>query len=864
LKRFLPSLVVLFVGTLSLVATASLWVHERQSEHARLRAIFDFNLRQTATRIEQRIANYEQMLRGAQGLFAMDGHVDRATFERYVDAVMAGPDAAGLQSFAYERLLQPAQLAAHVAEQRAAGQADYTVRPPGARELYAPITYIAPQRANTPRAVGFDPLAEPARRAAMLQARDSGNFALTSRLRLRIDEDHETETAFLMFVPLYAPGQLTETVADRHEHATGWVSASFRISDVMTTLYGEESPGLIVRLYDSADMSPSSLMYRSAAAALPEHPAFESQEYIAFAGRAWTLQLSALPEFERRHGQDTDEVILFSGLGFTLVLCLLTHQLVTARARASALALTMTHELSASEERYRRIVETASEGIWVVDAARRIAFVNPRIAQWLGTTEAAMQGRPLDDFVDPSDSERCRAALAAAPPEGGEAVELKLRRVDGSPTWVALAFRPIVDDAGRPTGALGMLTDVNERRHAEERRAALEAQLRESQKMEAIGTLAGGIAHDFNNILAAIIGNLAAARQEAALGESNDASLAKVERSAQRARSLVQQILTFSRTQSQVLHTQALQPIVEETLQMLRAVMPTSAVLDVRVATRAVYVRADATQMQQVVMNLCTNAWQALPGGHGRVEIGLEALDPATDETVTVPGASLPPGPLAHLWVADTGSGMDEVTRSRVFEPFFTTKQVGHGTGLGLAVVHGIVTAHGGTIRVRSAPGHGTRFDLHFPLQPSPGREAAAPPPEPAAAPRGNGEHVLCIDDDPAMVLMMEGLLLRAGYRVSAFGHPHAALAAARADPAAYDLCVTDFNMPDMNGMELACALAGIAPGLPVIITSGFISDEMRARAEADRIGALLQKEYTLERLAGLVHALLERRREQA
>jgi len=524
----------------------------------------------------------------------------------------------------------------------------------------------------------------------------------------------------------------------------------------------------------------------------------------------------------------------------------------------------MTRELSASEERYRRIVETASEGIWIVDATRRIAFVNPRIAQWLGTTEPAMQGRPLDEFMDAAEAGRCRAALENAPPEGGEAVELKLRRVDGSHTWVAVAFRPIVDDAGRSTGALGMLTDINERRHAEERRAALEAQLRESQKMEAIGTLAGGIAHDFNNILAAIIGNLAAARQEAAEGESNDASLAKIERSAQRARSLVQQILTFSRTQSQVLHAQALQPIVEETLQMLRAVKPPSTALDVRISAQPVYVRAEATQMQQVVMNLCTNAWQALPGGRGRVEIGLEALDLSTDDTVTVPGASLPAGPLAHLWVADTGSGMDEATRSRVFEPFFTTKQVGHGTGLGLAVVHGIVTAHGGTIRVRSAPGQGTRFDLHFPLEPPPVREAAAPPPEPVAAPRGNGEHVLCIDDDPAMVLMMEGLLLRAGYRVSAFGHPHAALAAARADPAAYDLCVTDFNMPDMNGMELALALAGIVPGLPVIITSGFISDEMRARAEGLRVGALLQKEYTLERLAGLVHVLLERRRDQA
>jgi CheY-like chemotaxis protein len=219
---------------------------------------------------------------------------------------------------------------------------------------------------------------------------------------------------------------------------------------------------------------------------------------------------------------------------------------------------------------------------------------------------------------------------------------------------------------------------------------------------------------------------------------------------------------------------------------------------------------------------------------------------------------------VAHLWISDTGTGMDEATRERVFEPFFTTKQVGHGTGLGLAVVHGIVRAHGGAIRVESALGFGTRFDLYFPLQPAPGHAPPAPPATSAAVPRGNGEHVLCVDDDPAMALMMEGLLLRSGYRVSAFEDPIAALAAARVAPGTYDVVVTDYNMPDMNGMEFVETLHGFAPGVPVIVTSGFITDEMRAQAEERRFGALLQKEFTLERLAGLVHAVLAQRGAQA
>ncbi len=859
MKRALPQLLALIVGALSLALTGVLWAHERQSEQLRLRAIFDFNLRQTATRIEQRVANYEQMLRGAQGLFETAGHVERATFERYVESVMAGPDAAGLQGFGYLALLTAAQVPAHVAALRADGLAGYTLHPAGVRELYAAVTYLAPERAGNPGAYGFDPLVDPARRAALLQARDSGNFAITRRVRLAIDTEEGAESGFLMFLPLYAPGPLPHTIAERRRLATGWVSASFRIGDLMSTLYGEESPGLVLRLHDGADTSEASVMFRSGpppAPAAGPPPRFDAQEYIAFAGHSWTLQLTSLPEFEQRHGQDSATVILIAGLGVSLLLALLTHQLVTGRARAYEAAHAMTGELRASEERYRRIVETAGEGIWLVDGDQRIEFVNPRLAQWLGHAEDDMIGRALGDFMEPGDAERCSAMFRATPPEGAQTLDLMLRRRDGSQTWVSLSMRPITDPAGRVSGALGMLTDINERRVAEERRATLEAQLRDSQKMEAIGTLAGGIAHDFNNILAAILGNVAAARQDAAIGLAGDASLAQIERAAVRARSLVQQILTFSRMQAQELTTQALQPVIEETLAMLRAAMPAQVELAVKMPAEPVWVRADATQIQQIVMNLCTNAWHALRAGRGRIEVGLDILPSV--EIVHADGAPAgASGSLAHLWVADNGSGMDEATRARVFEPFFTTKQVGQGTGLGLAVVHGIVSVHGGTITVDSAAGQGSRFDLRFPLQPAPVAAPPLPAPE-LPAPQGSGEHVLCVDDDPAMVLMMEGLLRRAGYRVTVFEQPLAALAAARADPAAFDIVVTDYNMPDMNGMELAQTLAGIAPCLPVIITSGFISDEMRQQAAELHVGALLQKEYTLERLAGLVHALLQ------
>ncbi len=876
MRRFLPPLLALFVGAITLAFTIGLCVHERDNEQARLRAVFDANARQAAGRIEQRVSNYEQMLRGVQGLLSADFGIDRPAFEAYVETVMAGPDAAGLQSIAFSEFVTPAQLADHIGHRRMTGQSDYDIRPPGARDMYAPIVLVAPSTEANRRVIGFDPLSNASRRTAMLQARDSGNATLTALVQLRVDVGSEPKPGCLIYLPVYRKGAPVDTVAQRRENAIGWVRGAFRVGDLMSTLYGEQSPGLVVRLHDGADTSDASLMYRSDTPAEPgsepdeaiRHARFQAQEYVTLAGHTWTVQLSSLPEFERVHGRNASTVILVAGMLLSLLLGVITHQLVTGRARATAVAQAMTRELRESEERYRRIVDTASEGIWVLDAANHLAFVNPRIAQWLGLSEEAMRGRPVDDFMDADEAERCRAALAsqdaATGDDRGGTIELRLRRVDGSPMWVSLSTRPIVNDAGRASGALGMLTDINERRQAEERRAALETQLREAQKMEAIGTLAGGIAHDFNNILAAIIGNVSAARQDAAIGLSNDASLLQIERAAVRARSLVQQILTFSRMQAQELHTLALQPVVDESLDLLRATLPAQVELRVRRSDVPVHVRADPTQIQQIVMNLCTNAWHALPAGRGRIEVGLaaETTLPASqaDAAGTWPPALLA-GPRAHLWVADNGSGMDEATRARVFEPFFTTKQVGHGTGLGLAVVHGIVSVHGGAIHVESAPRVGSRFDLWFPLRDAP-EEAFESQHGALDAPPGAGQHVLCVDDDPAMVLMVDGLLRRAGYKVTAFEQPAAALARVQAEPGAFDIVVTDFNMPEMNGMELAAAIARAAPRLPIVVTSGFISDEMRQRATELGVRALLQKEYTLERLAGIVHAVLEERRE--
>ena len=411
----------------------------------------------------------------------------------------------------------------------------------------------------------------------------------------------------------------------------------------------------------------------------------------------------------------------------------------------------------------------------------------------------------------------------------------------------------------RPPGELPrfivLARDVTERKQSEAERRALERQLREAQKMESIGTLAGGIAHDFNNILAAILGNVALASEDLPAAHAARSSLDQIRRAGLRARSLVQQILTFSRRHPNELVGQSLRPVVEETVALLRATLPAGVRLQTVLPDAPLQVQADATQLQQVVMNLCTNAWHALPEGRGHIEVGLEALSAETAAALEL--GDLPAGPCAHLWVRDTGCGMETSLVERIFDPFFTTKPPGHGTGLGLSVVHGIVRGHLGVVQVQSQPGEGSTFHVYLPaVAPAPFDEGPGGGPVDDKAP-GVGQHVIYVDDDEVMVLMVQRLLQRAGYRVTTCTAPAQLLALLREQPALGDLVVSDYNMPEMSGVELAIELARLRPALPVVISSGYIADELRQQARAVGVRALLKKENTLEELPGLVQQVL-------
>jgi PAS domain S-box-containing protein len=527
-------------------------------------------------------------------------------------------------------------------------------------------------------------------------------------------------------------------------------------------------------------------------------------------------------------------------------------------------------ERKTAEEELRRSIafrESLTEAmplpVFYKDASGRYTGCNTAFTRFIGRTRNEIVGNTVYEVSPQSFAKtyKDKDLDLLTDPVGMQTYESKVAHSDGSVRDVIFHKARMTDEAGMPTGIVGVITDITELKQTQARRDQLEAQLRQSQKMEALGTLAGGVAHDFNNIIAAIMGNVELAREDMEPGHAALESLEEIGKASRRAKNLVQQILAFSRRQKAAREAISLAPVVEESVRLLRTTLPAGVSLTVECAPDAPPVLADATQVEQVLLNLCGNAWQSIQGRArpGLIEVRLQAhersADRAQDAGAAIASGAMRPGRYACLSVQDNGSGMDKETLARIFEPFFTTKAVDKGTGLGLAVVHGIVQEHGANIEVHSVPGEGSTFRVYFPAVRASGQAVRTRTPGVAPA-HGQGKRVLYVDDDEAIVFLMTRLLERRGYRVSGYADPREALAAVQANPDDFDLVVTDYNMPGISGLELASALREIRADLPVAMATGYITDELREQAPAAGVSELIYKPNTVDELCEAVARL--------
>jgi len=496
------------------------------------------------------------------------------------------------------------------------------------------------------------------------------------------------------------------------------------------------------------------------------------------------------------------------------------------------------------------LVQSLMEGLVVCDRDQHLILVNPAAARLLGYKTQELRGRPQSTII-PLDQRPVIEAADARRREGqSDSYEIELERQDGSRLPVRISGSPWQQD-GLFSGTVAVFTDLSDQRRSAIERLRLEEQLRESQKMEALGQLAGGIAHDFNNILQVILGFGELAQMEMADDLSPRGAVEEIIAAARRAQELVRQVLSFSRRSEQSVKPLLIQPVVKEGLKMLRSTLPTTIAIRQEVAPDCPAVAANPTFVHQILMNLCTNAMHAMNEGGGTLEVVLEPVD--ADRVVVSRHHSLRRRDYVRLTVRDDGCGIEKTAIERIFEPYYTTRERGDGTGLGLAMVHGIVSQLGGAITVESELERGTTFHVYLPTAAADERQSVAGV---TAANHGGTERILLVDDEPMVVELLARHLDRLGYRVTLARDGHEGLAKFHDAPETFDLLISDQTMPGMTGRELLVAARRLRPDLPAILCTGY--SETLGPAEAEQMGAvLLPKPVPLETLARTVRTAL-------
>ncbi|MDH3602932.1 MAG: PAS domain-containing protein, partial [Candidatus Tectomicrobia bacterium] len=513
--------------------------------------------------------------------------------------------------------------------------------------------------------------------------------------------------------------------------------------------------------------------------------------------------------------------------------------------------------LRKSEAQFRQIAENMRQVLWMSDPhTRQTLYVSPAHETIWGSTCENLYAEPLSwlEAIHLEDREIGYSTFERQRRGESTDVEYRIIRPDGTMRWIRDRAFPIRYTSGQVDRIAGIAEDITERKQAEEERQRLENQLRQSQKVEAIGTLTGGIAHDFNNVLGAIFVHTEVAKTRIPPGSGIAENLQNVLSAAGRAKELVQQILTFSRQVETPRQPVQLTSLIPETLKLLRASLPTT--IDIRYAVSQTegVILANPTQIHQIVLNLCTNAEYAMRETGGILEIHLDMVE--MDDAFVVSHSELQTGPHMRLTIRDSGHGMTPEIMERIFDPYFTTKGPGEGTGMGLAIVHGMVSSHGGAVTVESTPGMGTTFVLYFPCT----RESVSESPQTRDGISPGTGCIMVVDDEPMLADGMKVLLTQLGYEVVPYTSSQEAIAAFEAEPEHFDLVITDQTMPYLTGEQLARELRHRRADIPIILCTGFSHMITAESAREQGIDAYCMKPMSVQELSTTIQQVLEQR----
>ena len=536
----------------------------------------------------------------------------------------------------------------------------------------------------------------------------------------------------------------------------------------------------------------------------------------------------------------------------------LKRENIRYQERLEELVRERTLELQQSEERYRAVFEYTGTAAVIVEADDTISMANSRFAELAAMDQADITGRKKwCDFVDPGDVETIRnrfTSCNALHEYTDHPLQYEIRFIDNNGD-----FKYVYASLGRIPGSdrsVISLLDVTEKKKAEQRWLSLEKQLRKSQKMEAIGTLAGGIAHDLNNILGPVLGYSDMIMRASKPGSDVFRHSEKIQKAALRAADLVSQVLSFNRREETARRRIKIHPVSREVIKLLKGSIPSTIRIVDKIDRNCGAVEADPTQIHQVIMNLCTNAYHAMEDTGGTLAVSLTQISLDSADMVEYPHLVGRHGPYLALEVSDTGCGMTDDVMERIFDPYFTTKEDGKGTGLGLATVYSIVKACNGDIAVKSSPGRGTVFTVLLPVVETQ-IKLESKDTYSAAFKVGSGQRLLVVDDDEDIVMMCKEGFETLGYEVDSFSSSNEAIAFFRKNYRDIDLVITDQTMPGKTGFDLARAMLSIKQDIPIILCSGYAGEIDQVKVKELGIRSFVMKPVTVLDLSRKIQKLL-------